>query len=167
MDVLKSKRKKKKRKKPNGFNEKQTVSKKADIDIEKEIEQDIDTEEDLHTNLVSSTYDENLEKIQKYLLETIGNSNSTVILEAYSYLDNLPIDVIHEALLRTARKQKKWDYARGTLNNWIRDGLDTLKKIEANDIEFKNKDAPKQETEEEKIARKTKELEEAIKRDNN
>lgn len=61
-----------------------------------------------------------------------------VMQEAISYLDTFPLEVIKEALVRAARKQKKWDYARGTLNNWIEDGLDTLEKIKANDLEFKS-----------------------------
>lgn len=141
MVVPKSKWKKRKSKKTNGFEKKQTVSKKADIDTD--IDTDIEIEGDT-TNLVS-TYDENLEKIQKYLLETVGNSNKTVILEAYSFLDVLPLEVIYEALLRTARKQKKWDYTRGMLNNWVNSGFNSLEKIQANDIEFKNKSSPKQE----------------------
>ncbi len=60
--------------------------------------------------------------------------------------------------MRTARKQKKWDYARGTLNNWIDEKLDTLEKIQAKDIDFKSRNGPLEETEEEKIARKIKEL---------
>lgn len=82
-----------------------------------------------------------------------------VMQEAISYLDDLPFEVIKEALVRTARKQKKWDYARGTLNNWIESKLDTLEKIKANDLEFKSQTTTKEETEEERLARKLKELE--------
>ena len=88
----------------------------------------------------------------------MGSTNLTVIQEAISYLDTFPLEVIKEALVRTARKQKKWDYARGTLNNWIEDGLDTLEKIKANDIEFKGRNTQKEETEEERMARKLREL---------
>lgn len=83
----------------------------------------------------------------------------TVIQEAISYLDDLPLEVIKEALVRTARKQKKWDYARGTLNRWLENKLDTLEKIKANDLEFKSQSTVKEETEEERMARKLRELE--------
>lgn len=82
-----------------------------------------------------------------------------VIQEAISYLDDLPLEVIKEALVRTARKQKKWDYARGTLNRWLENKLDTLEKIKVNDIEFKGKNTQKEETDEERQARIIKELE--------
>ena len=100
-----------------------------------------------------------MEKLQKIIIETLGSTNLTVIQEAISYLDTFPLEVIKEALVRTARKQKKWDYARGTLNNWIEDGLDTLEKIKANDLESKNQSTVKEQTEEERMARKLKELE--------
>lgn len=159
VDVPKSKWKKKKAKKANGFLQNPSKAKKADID--KDIDTDIDIEKDTDTNsIVSSTYDENIEKIQQYLIETVGNTNLTVIQEAISYLDELPLEVIHEALVRTARKQKKWDYAKGTLDNWIKDDLITLERIKAKDVEFKNKDASKQETDEERKARIMREMEE-------
>lgn len=97
--------------------------------------------------------------MQKIIIETLGSTNLTVIQEAISYLDTFPLEVIKEALVRTARKQKKWDYARGTLNNWIESKLDTLEKIKANDLEFKSQTTTKEETEEERLARKLKELE--------
>lgn len=100
-----------------------------------------------------------MEELQKIIIETLGSTNLTVIQEAISYLDTFPLEVIKEALVRTARKQKKWDYARGTLNNWIEDGLDTLKKIKANDLEFKSQSTVQEETEEERMARKLRELE--------
>lgn len=71
--------------------------------------------------------------------------------------------MIKEALIRAARKQKKWDYAKGTLNNWLDEKIDTLKKIQAKDVEFKSKNTRKEETEEQRKARKIKELEETMK----
>ena len=115
-----------------------------------------DNENDIDTNLLSNN---EVEELQKIIIETLGSTNLTVIQEAISYLDDLPLEVIKEALVRTARKQKKWDYARGTLNNWIENKLDTLEKIKANDIEFKGRNTQKEETEEERQARIIKELE--------
>lgn len=65
-----------------------------------------------------------------------------MIQEVISYLKDFPLEVIKESLIRTARKQKKWDYARGTLNNWLEQKIDTLEKIKIKDIELKNKDKP-------------------------
>lgn len=104
-----------------------------------------------------------MEELQQNIIETLGSTNLTVIQEAITYLDDFPIEVIQEALTRTARKQKRWDYAKGILDNWLRDGLDTIDKIKASDLQFKTKNEYQQETEEEKIKRKTRELEESIK----
>lgn len=87
-----------------------------------------------------------MEELQKVIIETLGSTNLTVIQEATSYLDTFPLEVIKEALVRTARKQKKWDYARGTLNRWIEGKLDTLEKIKANDLEFKSNNQTNRQT---------------------
>ena len=142
-------------KKPNGFEENQMDAKKPDNDNEDEEDND-DDNEDEDTNLLSNS---EVEKLQKVIIETLGSTNLMVMQEAISYLDDLPFEVIKEALVRTARKQKKWDYARGTLNNWIESKLDTLEKIKANDLEFKSQTTTKEETEEERQARIIKELE--------
>ena len=109
-------------------------AKKPDNDNEDEGDND-DDNEDEDTNLLSNS---EVEKLQKVIIETLGSTNLTVIQEAISYLDTFPLEVIKEALVRAARKQKKWDYARGTLNRWLENKLDTLEKIKANDLEFKN-----------------------------
>ena len=154
MADLKNKRIILKSKKPNGFEEKQMDLKKPDNDNEDDDENDDGNEDD--TNLLCNS---DVEELQKIIIETLGTTNLTVIQEALSYLDTFPLEVIKEALVRTARKQKKWDYARGTLNNWLEDGLDTLEKIKAKDIEFKGRNTQKEETEEERQARIIKELE--------
>lgn len=109
-------------------------AKKPDNDNEDEGDND-DDNEDEDTNLLSNN---EVEELQKVIIETLGSTNLMVMQEAISYLDDLPFEVIKEALVRTARKQKKWDYARGTLNRWLENKLDTLEKIKANDLEFKN-----------------------------
>ena len=130
-------------KKPNGFEGNQMDTKKPDNedeednddDNEDEEDNDDDNEDEEDTDLLSNS---DVEELQKIIIETLGSTNLMVMQEAISYLDDLPLEVIKEALVRTARKQKKWDYARGTLNNWIEDGLNTLEKIRANDLEFKS-----------------------------
>lgn len=154
MADLKSKRIILKPKKPNGFEENQMDLKKPDNDNEDDDENDDGNDDD--TNLLCNS---DVEELQKIIIETLGSTNLMVIQEALSYLDTFPLEVIKEALVRTARKQKKWDYARGTLNNWLEDGLDTLEKIRAKDIEFKGRNTQKEETEEERQARIIKELE--------
>lgn len=160
-DQRKSKRIFLKPKKTNGFDKSKRIKqkpKKADNDTDNEEDKEKEEDNDLLSN-------KNVEEIQKIIIETLGNTNLTVIQEAIGYLDEFPLEVIKEALIRTARKQKKWDYARGTLNNWSRNGLDTLEKIEANDIDFKTKSNISEESDEEKMQRKLKALEEGLQSD--
>lgn len=77
----------------------------------------------------------------------------------------MPIEVIEYALRKTARKGAKWDYAMTILDSYVDKRLDTMEKVKADEIEFKNKTVKvpeNMETEEEKTKRKIKELEEAM-----
>lgn len=65
-------------------------------------------------------YDADAEKVQKVLIETLGNTNLIVIQEAMDYLNDLPIEIIEYALRKTARKGAKWDYAQAILNDYIK-----------------------------------------------
>lgn len=107
-------------------------------------------------------------KIDKIFIETLGSTNINNIKECIEYLDQLPLEVIENALKITARNNAKWNYARSILDSYIEKGLNTLEKIQADEIEFKNRTSqkPKEETEEEKTARKIKALEEGLKNAN-
>ena len=83
------------------------------------VDDNVDVNDDVNEDDTNILCSEDVEEIQKAIIETLGNTNLTVIQEAISYLDDLPLEVIKEALVRTARKQKKWDYAKGILNNWF------------------------------------------------
>ena len=95
----------------------------------------------------------------------MGSTNISNIRECIKYLDNLPVEVIEHALRKTARKGAKWDYAMTILDSYVEKNLNTLEKVQADEIEFKNKtnkNTEVEETEEEKTKRKIKELEEAM-----
>ena len=114
-------------------------------------------------------YDVDVEKINNAFLETLGSTNLNNIKECTEYLKELPFEVIEHALKITARKGAKWDYAMTILDNYVDKKLNTLEKVQADEIEFKNrtnKNPENEETEQEKIARKTKALEEAMKNAN-
>ena len=95
----------------------------------------------------------------------MNSTNISNIQECISYLNKLPIEVIEHALKKTARKGAKWDYAMTILDSYVDKKLDTLEKVQVDEIEFKNKTvkvSENMETEEEKTRRKIKELEEQI-----
>lgn len=95
----------------------------------------------------------------------MNSTNISNIQECVNYLDKLPIEVIEHALKKTARKGAKWDYAMTILDSYVDKKLDTIEKVQADEIEFKNKtikNPENMETEEEKTKRKIKELEEQM-----
>ena len=58
------------------------------------------------------------------------------------------------------------NYVKGILNSWEKKGIKTVLQAQEEDNAFRNKKEKKEETKEEAIARKTRELEEAIKNAN-
>ena len=88
---------------------------------------------------VSALYDADVEKINDLFIETLGSTNLSNIKECISYLDKLSVEVIECALKKTARKNANWDYAMTILDSYVDKGIDTLEKVQADEIEFKNK----------------------------
>ena len=88
---------------------------------------------------VAALYDADVERINNVFVETLGSTNLNNIKECIGYLDKLPFEVIEYALKKTARKGAKWDYAITILNSYVENNLNTLEKVQANEIEFKNK----------------------------
>lgn len=87
----------------------------------------------------SALYDADVEKINNFFIETLGSTNLSNIKECISYLDKLSVEVIEYALKKTARKNANWDYAMTILDSYVDKGIDTLEKVQADEIEFKNK----------------------------
>ena len=147
--------------KTTGFeNNKTTGHIKKETETKPNVNDNVNDNVNVNDN-ASGLYDEDVEKINNTFVETLGSTNLNNIRECIGYLDELPFEVIEYALKKTARKGAKWDYAMTILNSYVEKKLNTLEKVQADEIEFKNKihTENKEETEEEKMARKLKELE--------
>lgn len=143
-------------KKTDGFNKTKTETKPNE---NVNVNVNVNDNDNVNDN-VSGLYDADVEKIDNLFIETMGSTNMNNIKECIDYLDKLPVEVIEHALRKTARKGAKWDYAMTILDNYVDRNLNTLEKVQASEIEFKNnKNTVKEETEEERMARKLKELE--------
>lgn len=119
----------------------------------------------ISSSSVETLYDPRVEKIQDIMLETLGTTNTNNTKECCDYLDKIPLELIEYALRKTARvSNPSWQYAIPILESYIAKGFKTVKEVEADDLKFKSRNNPtsKEETEEEKNARKLRELEEAI-----
>lgn len=114
------------------------------------------------SNVSNILYNSDVESLQRVMIETIGTTNINNITECIGYLDKLPFALIEYALRKTARIQRpSWQYAIPILNGYIKKGFKTVEEAQADDMNFKSKNnnTVKEETEEEKTARKIRELE--------
>lgn len=157
--------------KTNGFENKKTTGyEKAETKTKPNENVNVNVNENDNENVNvnvngSALYDADVEKIDSLFIETMGSTNISNIQECIKYLDNLPVEVIEHALRKTARKGAKWDYAMTILDSYVEKNLNTLEKVKADEIEFKNKtnkNTENTETEEEKTKKKIKDLEERM-----
>ena len=123
-------------KKTNGFN-------KTKPNVNVNDNENVNDNVNVNDN-ASALYDADVEKVDNLFIETLGSTNTNNIKECISYLDKLPIEVIEYALKKTARKGAKWDYAMTILDSYVDKKLDTLEKVQADEIEFKNKTIKKE-----------------------
>ena len=104
-------------------------------------------------------YNENIGLITPYGLEVLSD-----------YAKEMPFDVVIYAMKKAVEANVRTiQYIKGTLNNWQKAGVKTLIQAQEESHKFKNNnqdEAKNEETEQEKIARKTKALEEAMKNAN-
>jgi len=69
-------------------------------------------------------------------------------------------DLIILAMQKAVEANKRTiQYIKGILNNWSKKGIKTVLEAEKEDEQFRNRNIVQEETEEEKMARKLKELE--------
>lgn len=129
-------------KKANGFEESERnfeKSKKPDNDNE----DDNDNEEDIDNDLLSK--EEKEEKLQQRFIECLNSFNENAISECIAYLDKLPFEVIEYVLKKTSGiSNPNWNYADTILEDYYKKGINTLEKVRAEEIKFKNKTAKKE-----------------------
>lgn len=69
-------------------------------------------------------------------------------------------DLIILAMQKAVEANKRTiQYIKGILNNWSKKGIKTVLEAQKEDEQFRNKNTVQEETEEERMARKLKELE--------
>ena len=102
---------------------------------------------------IAEFYNENIGALTPYGLEVLADY-------AKDMSKDLIIFAMKKALEANVRNIK---YIKGILNSWSKKGIKTLIEAQKEDENFRNKTSIKEESEEEKKARKIKELEESIK----
>lgn len=136
--------------------------------VENRVDENSIDENSSSSSVSENLYDSNVEEIQRVMIETIGTTNINNIMECVNYLDKLPVELIEYALRKTARVQHpSWQYTIPILESYIKKGFKTIEEVKADDLQHKNGGVKTNsaETDEEKMARKKRELEEALRDD--
>ena len=110
--------------------------------------------------------DKDVAKIEKIMIETIGTTNINNIKECIEYLEKIPLELVEYALRKTARiEHPSWQYTIPILESYVDKGFKSIEEVKADDLKHRTRNSitPQEETEEQKKARKIKELEEAMK----
>lgn len=136
--------------------------------VENRVDENSIDENSSSSSVSENLYDSNVEEIQRVMIETIGTTNINNIMECVNYLDKLPVELIEYALRKTARVQHpSWQYTIPILESYIKKDFKTIEEVKADDLQHKNGGVKTNsaETDEEKMARKKRELEEALRDD--
>lgn len=106
-------------------------------DNDNEDEEDNDNEEDIDSDLLLKKEKE--KKLQQRFIECLNSFNTNAINECIKYLAKLPFEVIDYVLSKTSRIQcPNWNYADTILQDYVRRKIDTVEKIQADEIGFKS-----------------------------
>lgn len=118
---------------------------KCNIEIEKE--KDIDIEKDVAE--IIKCYEQNIGLITPATAEVL-----------FDYLKDMDKDLIIKAIkIASINNKRSGKYIQGILNDWNKKGIKTILDAEKEENEFRRGKQPKEETDEERIARKIKEME--------
>lgn len=114
---------------------------------------------------VSDSCVDGLQKIIDFYNNNIGLLAPYGLEVLQSYLEDMDYEVVIFAMKKAVEANVRTiQYIKGTLNNWSKAGVKTLIEAQNENQRFKNKKEESiEETEEEKIARQVKEMEERLK----
>lgn len=149
--------------KSNGF-ESETQKNQNKIKENKEKE---NKEKEITTTVVDDSCGDDLQKIVDFYENNIGAITPFGFEVLSSYAEEMSVDLVILAMKKSVESNKRSiQYIKGILNNWNKKGIKTVLEAEQEDEAFRNKNNTTEETEEEKIARKIRELEESQKNAN-
>ena len=155
----------------SGKTGKKENTKNTDNDNERDSdnEHEPDSDNDNNNDVVGDSCVDGLQDVIDFYQNNIGLITPYALEIFTDYAKEMPCDVIVYAMKRAVEANVRTiQYIKGTLNNWQKAGVKTLIQAKAESEKFKNnKQEPKaEETEEEKIQRKIKALEEGLKNAN-
>lgn len=139
--------------KPNGY----------EIKTEKnqnKIKESKEKENKINDTAVSDSCVDGLQEIIEFYNNNIGMITPFGIEILSDYAREIGKELVILAMKKSVVANKRTiQYIKGILNNWSKKGIKTLLEAEKEDEEFRNKNNTREETEDERMARKIKELE--------
>ncbi|QKE72678.1 DnaD domain protein [Arthrobacter citreus] len=103
-----------------------------------ELEKSVDLEEQKDQEIIK-------QNAFNFYEQNFGMINSFIVQEIEHWVNDFNDDVVIEAMKRSLEQQKKWNYAKRILANWINRNVKTIEDIKALDVEFeKRKQRPVQ-----------------------
>ena len=139
--------------KPNGY----------EIKTEKnqnKIKENKEKENKINETTVNDSCVDGLQEIIEFYNNNVGMITPYGLEILTDYAEDMQEDLIILAMKKAVEANVRTiQYIKGILNNWSKKGIKTVVEAEKEDEQFKNKNIVKGETEEERIARKLKELE--------
>lgn len=123
----------------------------------------MDTTDTASASDTASGTDSEIAEITKCYEENIGLLTPATAELLFDYLKDMDKDLIIQAIkIASINNKRAGRYVQGILNDWYKKGIKTLLDVENEQRNFKNKNTTIEETQEEKNARKTRELEALI-----
>lgn len=139
--------------KPNGY----------EIKTEKnqnKIKESKEKENKINDTAVSDSCIDGLQEVIDFYENNIGMLTPFGLEILSDFVNEMGKELVILAMKKSVVANKRTiQYIKGILNNWNKKGIKTVLEAEKEDEEFKNKNSMQEETEEEKMARKIKELE--------
>lgn len=149
-------------KKQNGSkieaNDKQNRSKSGtNVNVNENVNENVNV--NANENVGDSCVD-GLQEIIEFYNNNVGMLTPYGLTLLSDYAKEMSNDLIILAMKKAVEANiRTIQYIRGILNSWSKKGIKTVLEAEQEDEKFKNKNTVKEETEEERLARKLRELE--------
>jgi DnaD/phage-associated family protein len=87
---------------------------------------------------------EEVAQVYQFYQQNFGMLSPFISESIDQWINDVGTELVIEAMKRALKQQKKWNYAEGILQDWVRNNVRTLSDIEAYETEWKNRKGGRQ-----------------------
>jgi DnaD/phage-associated family protein len=87
---------------------------------------------------------EEVAQVYQFYQQNFGMLSPFISESIDQWINDVGTELVIEAMKRALKQQKKWNYAEGILQDWLRNNVRTLSDIEAYETEWKNRKGGRQ-----------------------